>query len=48
MFFTLFGNWAQGEGGSTGLDHKVLVHFLAYTAQKSKFPKLIVFDIVIT
>ena len=49
MFFTLFGSWARGGvGGSMGLDHKLLVQFLAYTSQKSKFPKLIVFDIVIT
>ena len=40
--FTLFGNWVQGGGGGQGIGTQpAYALFPTYTAQKSKFPKLI-------
>ena len=48
VFFTVFGYWARGGGGANGIaTQPAYAAFSAYTAQKSKFPKLF-FDIVIT
>ena len=50
MFFTLFGYWVRGRGGGSpkGLVHNLLMQFFTRSSSKSKFPKLIVFEVVIT
>ena len=48
MFFTLFGYWAGGGGVKRDWYTTCLCSFSAYIAQKPNFPKLTLFDIVIT
>ena len=48
VFFTLFGYWVRGRGSNGIGTQLAYALFPAYTAQKSKFLKLIFFDIVIT
>ena len=49
MLFTLFGYWVWGGHVSPkGLVHNLLLHFFPWAAEKTKFPKLSIFDIVTT
>ena len=48
MFFTLFGEWVQGGGVPRDWYTTCCCNFSPWAAQKSKFAKLIPFDIVTT
>ena len=49
MFFTLFGYWVQGGGGShKGLVHNLLMQFFSLLNSKIEVSKTYFFDIVIT
>ena len=49
VFFTLFGYWARGGGGSPkGLVHNLLMQFFTLDSSKSEVFKTYFFDSVIT
>ena len=48
MFFTLFAYWAHGGVSHKGLVHNLLMQLFTLDSSKSKFSKLVFFDIVIT
>ena len=49
MFFTLFGYWARGGGGSPkGLVHNLLMQFFTLDSSKIEVSETDFFDVVIT
>ena len=48
MFFTLFGYWAGGGGGQTGLVHNLLMQFFTLGSSKIEVFETYIFDILIT
>ena len=48
MFFTFFGHWARGAGGTRkGLVHNQLLQFLTLRSSKTEISETYFFDVVV-